>query len=146
MAKVQKELIPEMEGLFTWPSDEPRLIAGRCKTCGSCYFPYFYETHSPDCTRRDVEEVLLSRKGILRSYTMQLFLPPPPYKPPKTGFVPYAVGLVEFPEGINIPGQLTGCGFDDIKVGMEVEVTAGELYEDEEGNGRLTFRFRPTGT
>ena len=31
--------IPVAEGLFTWPADEPRLIAARCAGCGLIGFP-----------------------------------------------------------------------------------------------------------
>ena len=33
-----KTLAPVTKGLFTWPSDDPRFIATKCKTCGSVMF------------------------------------------------------------------------------------------------------------
>ena len=46
-----KEKKPMVEGLFTWPSDEPRLIASRCKKCGTVAFPKFPICNNPDCDK-----------------------------------------------------------------------------------------------
>lgn len=135
----ERKQIPLEEGLFTWPSDTPQLIGGKCKTCGSVFFPVFYETHSPDCKHRDIDEVLLSKKGVLRSYTIQHFPAPLPYKGP----APYAIGSVEFPESIQVFGQMVGCQFEDLRIGMDVEVIVDKLYDDEEGNEMMTWKFRP---
>ena len=35
----KRSRIPIAEGLYTWPSDEPQLIASRCKACGEVAFP-----------------------------------------------------------------------------------------------------------
>ncbi len=31
--------VPVAQGVFTWPSDEPRLIGSRCDACGTYDFP-----------------------------------------------------------------------------------------------------------
>jgi len=137
-----KQGIPAVEGLFTWPSDNPRLMGGKCKSCGTYFFPRFYVVHKPGCHRGEIEEVLLSQKGVLRSYTVQYYPPPPPFKAPDP-FVPYGIGLVELPEGINIVGMMTGCAVEDLKTGIEAELVVEKLYSDEEGNDRLTWKFKP---
>ena len=139
---VRNAQIPIVEGLFTWPSDEPHLIGGRCKTCGTYFFPRNYVTHRPDCNNEELEEVLLNKKGKLRSYTWEHYPPPPPFKGPDP-FVPFGIGLVELPEGINVVGIMSGCEFEDMKIGMDVELVVEKQYTDEQGNEFLTWKFRP---
>jgi len=51
---------------------QPQLIGGRCKVCNTYYFPKSFVRHKPDCKDRSAtEDVLLSRKGKLYSYTVQ---------------------------------------------------------------------------
>ena len=134
--------IPIMDGLFTWPSDQPRLIAGRCRSCGTYFFPKFLVTHHPDCQQREVDEVLLSTKGTLDTFTIQRFPPPPPFISPDP-FVPYAIGWVALPEGIAIAGILTGCDLDAIKLHMELELVIEKAWIDKDGNEALTWKWRP---
>ena len=69
---------PIQDGLFTWPSDRPQLIASRCTNCGELTFPT--QASCPACTSRNSEEVLLSRRGTLWTWTVQHFpSPSPPY-------------------------------------------------------------------
>jgi uncharacterized protein len=60
----QQEVVTE--GLFTWPSEEPSLIASRRD--GELSFP----------ARPGDETVLLSRRGTLWGFTTQQFRPPSP--------------------------------------------------------------------
>ena len=66
-------------------------------------------------------------------------------KPPKyyRGQVPYAEGFVELPEGVRVETLFTGCDFNDLKVGMDVEMIIEKLHEDEEGNEIVAFKFKP---
>ena len=34
----EKKQIPVVDGLFTWPSEDPKLIGGMCKLCGRYFF------------------------------------------------------------------------------------------------------------
>jgi len=137
-----KKKIPGAEGLFTMEAGEPRLIAGRCKSCGTYFFPSFYPVHRPDCKERQMEEVLLSRRGRLESYTIQHYPPPPPFVPPDP-FVPYGIGLVTLPEGVNVVGVLTGVAVEELKTNLDVELVVDKFYEDKDGNEVLTWMFRP---
>mgnify|MGYP001489613055 CR=1 FL=1 len=75
----EKKQYPAEEGLFTWPSETPRLIGGRCKACDTYYFPNSSVRHRPDCKDRSAtEDVLFGRKGKLDSYTVQYYPSPPP--------------------------------------------------------------------
>lgn len=131
-----------IEGLVTWPSEEPRLIAGRCKSCGAYFFPKFVVTHKADCRERVVEEVLLSRRGKLDTYTVQRFAPPAPFVV-NGPFVPYAIGWVALPEGIAVAGMLTGCNLEEIRLNMEVELVVEPAWVEQDGTPALTWKWRP---
>jgi uncharacterized OB-fold protein len=138
----EKKQYPAEEGLFTWPSDQPQLIGGKCKACNTYYFPKAYVRHKPDCADRNAtEEVLFSRRGKLNSYTIQYYPAPPPFPNPDTS-VPCPIGWVELPEGIAIPGRLTGCSVDDIEMNMDVELVVEPAAQDKEGNDVLTWKWR----
>jgi len=51
--------LPVAEGLFTWPSDEPRLIGSRCAACGIVTFPA--QDSCPRCASTEMGEHLLAR-------------------------------------------------------------------------------------
>lgn len=132
---------PITEGFFTWPSDEPRLIGSRCKTCGTYQFPSSSFCANPNCKNGVVEEAQLSRQGRLFTYTFIFYPPPPPFRY-KDPFEPYAIGLVEFPEGVKVAGIMIGCKLEDLRIGMDVETVAAVQYNDEQGVDRLTWKFR----
>ncbi len=138
----EKTLLPAEENLFTWPSNHPQLIGGRCKACNTYYFPKSYIRHSPDCTDRSaIEDVLLSQKGKMDSYTIQYFQPPPP-SPHPVPFEPYAIGWVSLPEGIAIPGIITGCSLDELKMHMDVELVVEKDNKEKDGNETLIWKWK----
>jgi uncharacterized OB-fold protein len=134
--------IPVAEGIFTINEKGVSLIGTRCISCGNHYFPQAISCKNPRCNEKRVEKVLLSKRGKLYSYTIQYYLPPPPFRMESKG--PYAIGLIELPEGIRVMGMLTGLDFEEIKIGMEMELTLERLYVDEKGNEVVTYKFRPS--
>jgi hypothetical protein len=135
----ERKRIPIASGYFTWPSIEPRLLASRCKSCDTHYFPRSARCQNPNCRHGDIEEVSLSNKGKLWSYTYILNSLPPPFR--MEPFVPYGVGLVELPEGIKVLGMLTEFKLEELKVGLEVRLVIESLYKDEQyrlGSCRLS--------
>jgi uncharacterized OB-fold protein len=136
----EKNKVPIIEGFFTWPTDDCRIIASRCKKCAVVGFPKRPFCHHPDCEKKrdNIEIIELNKKGILYSYTFQVYQPPEPFR--LEPFKPYAIGMVDFPEKIRILGMITRL--DDLKIGMEVETTVGTLYEDDE-NEYITWMWKP---
>jgi len=144
MEPIPKRRIPIEEGLFTWPSDQPQLIASRCAPCGEVAFPK--QQSCPACSATDVEEILLSRRGTIWTWTIQHFPPPiPPYagSGDRDSFVPYGVAYVELPEGIRVEGRLTENDPEKLAIGMEMELVIETFAQDAEGNDLLTFAFAP---
>ena len=143
MEKSQKQQIPAVKEVFTWPSSEPRFIGTKCKACGTVSFPKSPVCRNPKCKNKaDVEETLLTRRGKLLSYTLVCYPPPPPFVCAQP-FVPFPIGEVQFPEGVEIIGQMTGCAYEHLKIGMEVETVVEKLFEDEGGNEVVGWKFRP---
>ncbi|MGW1170656.1 Zn-ribbon domain-containing OB-fold protein [Streptomyces sp. NPDC002550] len=137
-----------VDGWFAGTGDEFRLLGTRCAACTSVFFPR-EDTHcrNPGCTGGDLEEVPLSRRGRVWSYTDSRYRPPSPYvSNQELPWEPYALIAVELEaERIVVLGQAApGVTVADLTVGMEVEVVPGVLHEDAE-TARTTWHWRPTG-
>jgi uncharacterized OB-fold protein len=126
------ETIPVREGLFD-ETEGGRLHANRCKACGRVYFP-----KAPfcfDCLAKEMDEVILSRRGKLYSYAMgrmaSTHLQPP-----------YMVGLVDLPEGVRVFAPLELMDDRTYRIGMDMEVYIDDLWQD--GERRVIgYKFRP---
>lgn len=139
-----KPKVPAVEGLFTMDEAAPALLGTRCRTCGTFYFPA--ETvacRHPSCTSDDLEQVQLSRRGKVWSYTNACYAPPPPFVA-KDPFKPFAIAAVELEkEALTILGQVVeDVGVEQLKAGMEMELVLGSLYEDDD-NEYMTWQWRP---
>jgi len=137
------KMIPALPDLFAWNEEQVQLISAHCQTCGTYFFPEFHQQHRPDCSRQGIQKVLLSNKGTLKSYTIQHYMPPLPFKTEKN-ITPYIIGLVEFPEGIQIAGIVTECPFDSLKIGLNMKVVTFTLYRNEQDQEVVTWAFKPT--
>lgn len=143
MVDAPKKQIPAVPGFFTMPPEEPHLIGTICHTCGDYFFPRVDVCRNPYCSKtKPVEDVLLSRRGKLHSFTINHY-PPPIFHLPDP-FVPYANGTIELPEGIRVTSMIgTGFDQDSLKIGMEMEMIVDTLYVDNEGNDVVSWRFLP---
>lgn len=131
------------DGLFEWPSDEPRMHASRCEDCSFITFPA--QGACPSCGGDAVSPTLLSRTGTLWTWTRQRFQPKnPPYigREPAKEFEPYGVGFVELPEG-RIEARLAGPVDQELHIGMPMELTVVPFASDDDGTEILTYAFRP---
>jgi uncharacterized OB-fold protein len=134
---------PIMEGLFTWPGDEPRLIGGRCTACRTITFPR--QSGCPRCGAQPLEERLLARRGRLWAWTTQDFPPP---APPFAGaggrdFEPFGIGYVELPDELRVEARLTEHRPEHLRIGMAMVLAIVPFGTDEAGNELVTFAFRP---
>ncbi|MDH5696675.1 MAG: Zn-ribbon domain-containing OB-fold protein [Dehalococcoidia bacterium] len=139
-SKKEKRQVPVAENLFTMPSspdEESHMMGSRCNSCSEVFFPK--QNICPNCSKEDMEELILSRRGQLYSYTV-VRQRPSDYKGVN---VPYALGQIELPERVRVTSLLVGCDFDKLKVGMQMEMVIEKLYEDEEGNDVMAYMFKP---
>jgi uncharacterized protein len=131
---------PIASGLFTWPSDEPRLIGGRCAACDSVSFPR--PASCSRCTSGEIGEQPLSRTGTLWSWTVQRFQPKEPYAGPEP-FEPYGVGYVELPGEVIVESRLTTADPGELEIGQPMELVIVPFTTADDGTEVITFAFRP---
>ncbi|KAA0921256.1 Zn-ribbon domain-containing OB-fold protein [Streptomyces apricus] len=135
-------------GWFTGEGDAFRLLGTRCSACASVFFPREDAfCRVPGCPGGDLEEVPLSRRGRVWSYTDSRYRPPSPYvSDPEREWEPHALIAVELAaERLVVLGQaVPGVRAADLAVGMEVEAVAGVLNEDAETTW-TTWHWRPVG-
>ncbi len=139
-----KTRTPAVEGWFTIDAGDPRLLGSRCRSCQTCFFPReSVFCRNPHCAGEEFDEVPLSNRGTLWSFTNNCYAPPAPYVAADP-FEPYAVAAVELEdEKIVVLGQVVpGVGVDALRAGMEMELVLDTLYEDEQ-NDYLIWKWRP---
>lgn len=124
------------DGLFSLPSEKPRLIAGKCTQCGDISFPS--KERCGKCSSSSIDTVLLSDKGKIYTYTIvrQAF---PGYK------LPNIVAIVKVPEDdtLMIISQIRECDVEEVEIGMEVELIIDELYTTLSGRKVIGYAFKP---
>lgn len=123
-------------------ADAPRLTGCKCTNCNELFFPKKENGICTYCQGKCLEDILLSKVGKIYSFTIVMQRPPTFYQ----GEVPYAIGFVELPEGIRVETLFTGCDFEQLVVGMSVQMVVERLHLDENENEILTYKFRPICT
>ncbi len=132
--------------LFTWPSEEPRLLGSRCDGCGAVTFPV--QSRCPRCSASAMAQLELPTRGTLVSWTTQGFPPAVDYMDDPTGasFVPFGVGLVQLDDVVRVESRLTVNDPALLDFGMEVELQIVPFYTDANGDEIVTFAFAPTSS
>jgi uncharacterized OB-fold protein len=138
-----KKYVPLKEDFFSkplYPLDQVCLMGTRCHDCGEVFMGKAVACEQ--CQSENLESIPLSGTGKLYSYTIDWNKPGGDYRGPEP-YQPFAVGLVELPEGIRIVSALTDCDFDRLRTNMELELSVEELYQDAGGNTVVTYKFKP---
>ncbi len=126
-------VVPFWGGIFEEDAVGGRLLGNKCKSCGKIYFPKARFCFS--CFDKEMEEVGLSRRGKLYSYTIGRMA--------STHFQPpYAVGLIDLPEGVRVFGPLIMTEDGTYTIGMEMELVIEELWR-ENHNQIVGYKFKP---
>jgi uncharacterized OB-fold protein len=139
--------IPLAEGLFTWPADEPELIAGRVPGTDRVLFPRPEHVMADDGSLVETEEIRLPRRGNLWTFTTQRFRPPAS-KDSTTAFSeenfrPFTVGYIELPGFLKIQTRITEADPDRLRIGQEMELVMEPFGQDTQGRDVVTFAFSP---
>lgn len=133
MPRTRKAVV---EGWFAGEGEEFALLGTRCRACASVFFPREDAfCRNPGCSGRELDEVPLSRRGRVWSFTDGRYRPPAPYvSDPERAWEPYVLLAVELEaERMVVLGQAPpGTAAEEITVGMEAEVVPGVLNEDDE--------------
>ncbi len=125
--------VPIREGIFQEGPDGCKLIVGKCDSCGQVFFPK--ETSCFACGHDTLVDMELSGKGKLYSYSV-VQMPTSKFSPP------YAVGYVDFVEGVRVFGQLDMIEEKPFQIGMEMAVYIGKLWQEDDKEV-IGYRFSP---
>ncbi len=136
-AQTERRMVPLREGLFRLPAagQEAALIGRRCPNCGKHFFPRRYVCL--ECGHQGLEEVFLSRRGKVWTFTVARQTPPGSLTQ-----APYALAIVELPEGVRLETVLAGDP-EAVRIGMEVEMVLEKVGTSAEGADLMAFKFRP---
>ena len=138
-----RKRVPAVEGWFTLDEAAPALLGTRCKACGTYHFPkeHFF-CRNPSCAGSELDEVPLSNRGRLWSFTDNRYAPPPPY-PALDPFEPYGVAAVELGvERMIVLGQCArGTDMGTLRAGQEMELTVEDYFEAD-GEVRRVWKWR----
>ena len=98
---------------------------------------------NPECDGAEFDEVPLSTRGRVWSYTDARYQPPVPYVAADP-YVPFCIAAVELAhEKMVVMGQVVPeVRVEDLAVGTEVELVLDVLYEDDE-HEYLVWKWRP---
>jgi uncharacterized OB-fold protein len=125
--------IPIRPGAFSETPEGVILLANKCQSCGQVFFPKVASCLT--CFSDNLEELKLSRRGKLYSYTIG-YMPSLHFPPP------YAIGYVNLSERVKIFAPLIMMADKPLKVGMEMEVVLDKLWDDGE-NEIIGYKFKP---
>lgn len=110
------------------------LIASRCRDCGTLHLPAV--AICAECAGDAFEPKVLGPSGSLYSYTI--------VRTPGPGFPPvYAVGYVDFPEGVRVFGHVRMNEDDELRLDMPVTIERAVLLNRADGTPVHGYRFVP---
>ena len=140
MGKVRSRAIDD--ALFDWPAPDPALKGSRCRRCGAHAFPAMGGCRG--CGGTEVETVELPRRGTLWTWTVQRYMPKPPYRSLHTEatFEPFGVGYVELPGTLRIETRLLEHDPARLRIGAPVELAFYTQYVETDGTEVVNYAFR----
>ena len=132
---------PIHANLFTWPADNPSLLGGLCGHCGEVSFPA--QNSCRHCSGTGSSVIELGDRGTLWTWTVQNFLPKPPYVTDQTAatFKPYGVGYVEMPAGVRVESRLLTSDPKKLHIGMPMQLVIERFSRNDQGGHNLSFAF-----
>lgn len=95
---------------------EKRLMAAKCNNCGSILLPpkpMCTNCLSTNLTWKEIEGI-----GKLLSYTV-IHVAPEQFQ----SLVPYNVGIVEFKNGLRLPGMIRNVAPEKLRIGLELRIS-----------------------
>jgi uncharacterized OB-fold protein len=114
---------------------ERKLMGGKCKKCGKIHLPP--RPLCDNCFSKDFEWVELPQKGTLLTYTI-IHVAPTQFQ----GMAPYAVGIVQLENGINIPGMIRAAP-EQMKIGMQLTMDFGTCAATQPWPQWPRYYFKP---
>ena len=131
----EDEISPFTSPSILWKENRAnmRLFAGKCKVCSEIQYPRQQVCNG--CGSRDKwDKMKLPRRGKIFTFVHD-YLPPSP-----NGYITMATADME--GGGRFYAQLTECNKEEVKIGMEVELTFRMLHKGD-GFYNYFWKFRP---
>ena len=126
--------IPIREELFVEDAHGPKLIGNKCNACGQVFFPKT-KTLCLNCYKEDLKDIQFGQKGKLYTFTTA--------EVPSDHFAaPYSCGSIIFDNNSKVFSQLEAVKDKPFKIGMEMELVIGKLWEEGE-NEIIGYKYRP---
>lgn len=111
-----------------------KLAGSRCKICNEATLGS--SKLCPNCGSDDVAPISMSDKGKVWTYTVVRYKPPGDYKGADP-FVPFAMGLIELPEGLRVLAPIGGDP-EAVRIGMDVA-----FHPYVRSDGVVEFNYAP---
>jgi len=108
------------DDLFKETTDGIVLVGNKCPACGTAFYPK--ADFCTQCLNKELEEIVLSKRGELYSYTITRV---PVGKFP----IPHAIGMITLPEKVRLTSPLV-IGEEDFKIGCEMEMEITTLWTE----------------
>jgi uncharacterized OB-fold protein len=123
------EISPELAEFWA-ATTQGRLLLPRCRACGEAF--WYPRPACPFCHAADTAWEQASGRGRIYTYTIV-----------RRGAgayadAPYVLAYVELDEGPRMMTNIVDCAFDDLEIGLPVEVVFHRA-----GDGAALPRFRP---
>lgn len=137
--KKDKKVVPLRQGLFKLTDasgEHVDLLGSKCSQCGKYFHPKRYLCLN--CGGQNLTEVMLSKRGKVRTYTVVhkgfpfLLVSPP-----------FVIAVVDLPEEVGVR-TILDCKPEQVQIGMDVEIAGKSVGKDEEDNEQIAFVFKPT--
>jgi len=111
-----------------------RLEGSRCEGCARVVFPA--RRVCPSCRKREMRSVNLSRRATVISSTV-VHVAPPEFQ----NETPYALALIETPEGARMMAQVVDCNPAKVRPGSEVALEFRRIRAEGRG-GILCYGYK----
>lgn len=138
------DTVPFRAGFLAGPLEQPEglsLAGSRCTACGIALFGQRHRCEN--CSSATLDPVTFAGTGVVHTYTIQRYAPPPPHSLPTDPWQPRPVAWVDLDDnGPRILGPLT-CLPDAVWIGMKVAVECHVAWHDAQGRPVIAYRFSP---
>lgn len=115
-----------------------RLEAARCRECGNVHYPP--KTVCSSCRNRTFETLTLTKRGTVLTSTV-IYIPPDDF----LFEAPYAIAVVETPEGARFMAQVVDCDPTVVGPGTEVHLEFRRIRKEAE-SGILCYGYKAVPT
>jgi len=113
-----------------------KLMGGKCLKCGKIHFPP--RPICDNCFSKEFRWVEISNKGKLLTYTV-IHVAPTQFQ----SMAPYAVGIVQFEDGVKLPGMIKDMAPEQIKIGMPLTLVFEAFQATAQWPQWPKYHFKP---